>query len=480
MYQIANKKIKSSKFQSLKLLPHQKHLIENLSSSIENYPIYICWGMGSGKTIGACMCMSLLNCKSKILIVCDKSTVVQWKIEIEKLFSRNGCEFNELTIDIIHYEFFEQDNSPTPKSYDMTIIDEAHRFRNAWSKKSERMLHWMQLIHECKRVIFLSGTPIVHDAKSERIAFDNMMKTNEKSLSGRIFFYDPRTDPKSTKNYPKLSETVIKCYMSWAQCFTYLINRKQTFTLKLRDEDESRSRLSSSKNTYNNLLRSISNNPFPDDPSLSTKFEEMLKQMEFCDESSLKQIVYSSRKDTGVKALRILWDNMSESNSFQITGDMTLDDRAENIKKFNRKPNSVLFITDAGGQGIDLKRVDVVHIMEPAENIQDEKQIINRAVRYKSHSQPNSTVTVFRYISSFPQKGLVSSPWKKVLYESGIFHKHEMKGITRKVQYALKDIIENEENNETIDEKILRIRNDREVDIQNELEILRCESSIHV
>ena len=448
-------------------------MLKNLDDN--QYPIYICWGMGSGKTIGACMCMKTLPDNSSALIICDKSTVIQWQSEVEKLLSRNASEFPNITINVIHYEYLEQDAAPMPKKYDMTIVDEAHRFRNAWSRESARMLHWIYLIQECRRVIYLSGTPIVHNATDERKAFDNLM--GSKSLSKRVFFYNPRLDVKSERKYPKQEEITQQCYMTWAQCFMYMLNRKQEFVLQIEGESGARSRMSSSKNTYNTLLRALSNNPFPDNPAASPKFQEILKHMEYYDKQKSKQIVYSSRKDTGVKALQTLWQSFSDKSSFQITGDMDLQDRAEHIQKFNKKSNSILFITDAGGQGIDLKRVDVVHIMEPAENIQDEMQIINRAIRYKSHSQPDSIVTIIRYVTSFPVSGLVSAPWKRVLYDSGMFDKSEMKGLTRKVQYALKSLIAKEEHNETIDEKVVRVRNQRELEVQEALQKLREESA---
>lgn len=421
------------------------------------------------------MCMTTLPENSSVLIICDKSTVIQWQSEIEKLLSRNASEFANITVNVIHYEYLEQDSAPEPRKYDMTIVDEAHRFRNAWSRESVRMLYWIHSIQECRRVIYLSGTPIVHDAVVERAAFDNLM--GPKSLNQRVFFYNPRLDAKSERKYPKQEEITQRCHMTWAQCFLYMLNRKQEFVIQLDGESGSRSRMSSSKNTYNTLLRAFSNNPFPDNPAASPKFQEILKHMEYYDKQKSKQIVYSSRKDTGVKALQTLWQSFSDKSSFQITGDMDLQDRAEHIQKFNRKSNSILFITDAGGQGIDLKRVDVVHIMEPTENIQDEMQIVNRAIRYKSHSQPDSVVTVIRYLTTFPVSGSVAPPWKHVLYESGMFDKSEMKGLTRKVQYALKYLIAEEENNETIDEKVVRVRNQRELQIQEALQKLRDESS---
>ena len=456
----------------LKLLPHQKFLLENIHNNV--YPIYICWKMGSGKTIGACMCMKTLPQNSKILIICDKSTVIQWKTETQRVLLRNIDQ--DVTVHIIHYEYLNRPESPIPEAYDMTIVDEAHRFRNAFSRESCRMLHWISLIKACTRVIYLSGTPIIHDADIERKSFDNlMMRDSNDTLKGRVFFYDPKTDPKSEKKYPSLEEICVHCSMSWAQCLTYFMNKRQSFTLQIEGEEHPRTRISSSKNTYNTLVRAISNNPFPETPNLSPKFQKMLQQMELADSQNLKQIVYSCRKDTGVKALQELWTSLADKHSFQITGDMSQEERASNIKDFNRKPNSVLFITDAGGQGIDLKRVNVVHIMEPAENIQDENQIINRAVRYKSHSDADSSVCVFRYICTFPTDGKVEAPWKHILYSTGLFDKSEMKGITRKVQYALKKIIR-EENYKTVDEKIMITRAERETKILREMEDIKTQS----
>ena len=320
-------------------------------------------------------------------------------------------------------------------------------------------------------MIFLSGTPIVHDAETEKDALLKMMI--DTNLNGRLFFYDPRNDPKSENKYPQVNETDIQCEMSWAQCFVYMQNKKQKFELQLENEDEPRVRLSSSKNTYNTLLRSLSNNPFPENPALSPKFQKILEMLELYNLENKKQIVYSCRKDTGVKSLQTLWNSIGGKISFQITGDMSQEDRATNISKFNRKPKSVLFITDAGGQGIDLKRVDIVHIMEPAENIQDERQIINRAVRYKSHNQPSeSIVKVLRYISIFPISASVCPPWKNVIYQSGMFDKEEMKGITRNVQYALKKLIK-EDDKMTVDQKVVNVRKEREIKIQKTLVELR-------
>ena len=156
---------------------------------------------------------------------------------------------------------------------------------------------------------------------------------------------------------------------------------------------------------------------------------------------------------------------------FRIDGSMSISDRASQMEKFNRAIQaSVLFITDAGAQGVNCKRVNAVHIMEPSDSLQNERQTINRAVRYKAHAcRRDPVVFVQRYVSTFPVTASVAPPWKQVLFQSGMFARTEMNGITRRVQYALKDLIRTEESYETIDQKTLRVRERRDHDVQSSM-----------
>ncbi len=448
----------------LVLQPHQKSLKNPLK-----YPHYIYWGMGSGKTLGGIVCMQHLQDDMKALVICDKSTVEQWCAELRRVFGCNTRDFNKISACVQHFEYMDDPAGAEPRHFDMVIVDEAHRFRNAWEKQSARMLSWMARIKQCPRIIYMSGTPIVHDAKIELDAFFEMMDRTD--LGGRVNYYDPRTDEKRVCFYATVRDQLVKCPMTWAQCFHYLLNRRQTFTLELGDEP--RTRLSSSRNTYNSLLRSICNLPFPNIPNSSSKMETILQKLQ--DNEEMKQVVYSSRRDTGVTGLLNIWITRAKypKSICRIDGSMSSNERSEHITRFNRCSHGVLFITDAGGQGIDLKRVHVMHIMEPAENVQEERQIINRAVRYKAHKDREAVVQVFRYISVFPEHGRVEAPWKQVLKESGMFARDEMKGITRKVQYALMRIIKHEEHGKTIDERVIETRDARETEINAALARIR-------
>lgn len=451
------------------LQPHQKLLQRHVPTM--RFPFYIYWGMGSGKTIGGCVCMQRLGDGESCLVLCDKSTVHQWVREVQRMLTRNASDFADIRVRVEHYEAMEHADGPRPERFAMVILDEAHRFRNAWEKQSARMLRWMRQIRAAPAVVYMSGTPIVHDGASELRALRNMMGED---MRGRISHYSPRDDSKRCHHYARTTDTVVRCPMSWAQCFSYLQSRKQTFSLHLEGEPAPRVRVSSTRNTYNSLLRSICNCPFPSIDGSSSKVTAMVRQVDACSGAARKQVVYSSRRDTGIVAFTKEWMQTTGRCALKIDGSMTKQQRDAQIAKFNRPSFSgVLCITDAAGQGVDLKGANAVHIMEPADNEQEERQVVNRAVRFKAHSGADPTVDVYRYVSAFPDTAAVGYPWKKLIYESGLFDKAEMRGVTRKVQYALIALINEEEGGLTVDERVLRSRAARAAGIAEALSELQ-------
>ena len=463
---------------ALKLLPHQRRLLANRLADGAAFPVYVYWGMGSGKTIGGCLCMQCLRAPARVLVLCDKSTVEQWMNEVSRVCFGEGMSEKYVGIQVFveHFESLDHAKGPRPDAFDMVIVDEAHRFRNAWSKESARMLSWVARIHACPRVVLMSGTPIVHDA-DELAAFLNLMRaSNIEDVRGRVSFYDPRATA-TVRQYASVDDRIVECPMTWAQTFESLLHRRQTFAIHLEDEKAPRVRTTSTRNTYNTKLRSIVNCPFRESPELSPKMVRMVQAMGAEEADGIRQVIYSSRRDTGVVALRELWAKTTKhpKHVCAIDGSMTTEERAAQIVRFNKAVHpTTLFITDAAAQGIDLKRVGAVHVMEPSDNVQDERQVINRAVRYRAHAGRAATVRVYRYVCVFPADGRVAPPWKATLYASGMFAKEELAGITRRVQYALLALIADEEEHETIDQRTLRTRARREREIQTVLEQIQA------
>jgi hypothetical protein len=95
-----------------------------------------------------------------------------------------------------------------------------------------------------------------------------------------------------------------------------------------------------------------------------------------------------------------------------ITGDISFEDRTKIINVFNSDKNIngkkilLLLISKTGAEGLDLKNVRHVHLIEPYWNYARLSQIIARAARFKSHEAlplKSRTVTPYIYLSDYPK-----------------------------------------------------------------------------
>jgi superfamily II DNA or RNA helicase len=102
----------------------------------------------------------------------------------------------------------------------------------------------------------------------------------------------------------------------------------------------------------------------------------------------------------------------SEKIYASITGQVPTVDRTSILKVFTNKRNKdceeidLLLLSGAGAEGLDLRNIRSIHIMEPYWNYGRIEQIIARAVRYKSHvdieNLEERTVQPYIYLSDYP------------------------------------------------------------------------------
>jgi len=98
-----------------------------------------------------------------------------------------------------------------------------------------------------------------------------------------------------------------------------------------------------------------------------------------------KSLVYSNWLKFGIKPItKALSKNKISYEAF--TGSLSKKKRQEIINRFNNDEFQVLIITKAGGEGLDLKGVRNVIVMDPPWNYATLSQIVGRAARYNSHS----------------------------------------------------------------------------------------------
>lgn len=148
---------------------------------------------------------------------------------------------------------------------------------------------------------------------------------------------------------------------------------------------------------------------------LSPKMKEMLINV---DKSKGLVFVYSDFKTLegiGIFAMVLeangysKYGNKDDKPKYAFyTGSEDFDERNEVIKKLTSPDNKygkhikIILATSAGAEGLDLKNIRQVHIMEPYWNEVRAKQVIGRAVRRDSHKDlppDERNVSVFRYLS---------------------------------------------------------------------------------
>jgi superfamily II DNA/RNA helicase len=120
-----------------------------------------------------------------------------------------------------------------------------------------------------------------------------------------------------------------------------------------------------------------------------------------------RRVIYSNFIDSGIVPLEAALQDAKVPYG-RFTGSDNKKTRDEYIRQFNKGNLNNLIISSAGAEGLDLKGVREVHVMEPHWNEQKLRQVIARARRYKSHAhlpEDERNVTVKRYISQMPQRG---------------------------------------------------------------------------
>ncbi len=131
-------------------------------------------------------------------------------------------------------------------------------------------------------------------------------------------------------------------------------------------------------------------------------------------------LVYSNFLESGLLAFVKLLElnnyvNYTSKNNNNkkyaiFSGQQTPEERENIIKIINSKENingnliSILLISKSGAEGLDLKNIRSVHIIEPYWNYSLIEQIIARAVRYKSHElleKSEQNVQTYIYLSDY-------------------------------------------------------------------------------
>ena len=104
---------------------------------------------------------------------------------------------------------------------------------------------------------------------------------------------------------------------------------------------------------------------------------------------------------------------------------MSKKKREEIVEEYNNNKIKVLLISKAGGEGLDLKATRNIIIMEPSWNEATHKQVIGRAIRYKSHEgvpKKDRVVDVYRlFLLKRAEEAVIDQLMDPEVLEEGSF-----------------------------------------------------------
>jgi hypothetical protein len=219
-----------------------------------------------------------------------------------------------------------------------------------------------------------------------------------------------------------------------------------------------------------NFKKVVENLDFSSMKQYSPKFVASISLMK---KSPGPVLVYSSFKEVyGINMLaetmkRVGFEEFGKGNSNNPkyvlwTGDTKQSDKSVILKNFNSNKNvdgsiiKAILITEAGREGINLRSVRQVHILEPWWNLNRVKQVIGRAVRICSHAhlpKKDQVVDVYQYFVDYPSGLRTKMPAPDILVELVAKKKNRMESeILMAVKNSAIDCRLNKSHNKNVKE----------------------------
>jgi superfamily II DNA/RNA helicase len=373
----------------VKPLPHQSKVVNFLSND-KNRGLILFHSVGSGKTLTSLFSAKKLLTKyptKKVIISAPKSIVGNFIKEMKKLHLDNDPRITITTPGVLVNIL--KDSTRVCKDT-IFILDEAHNF----GKKGVRSKHLIECSKRAFKVILLTASLVKNkpDEINNLLSMVSLEKDSSKNLKCKISYY---TTSHETKDYPRIKTHIVRIKMSeeyYKEYYKIQENIKQDLPevyLKSRDLTK-----------FLNGARRAVNQVKVVSPKIIWTIKKIISDLR----DNKKILIYSTWKMLGI---HIITDALRKYNiSFsEISGNLTKDERIHNVKLFNTGVNRVILITSAGSEGIDLKEVRSVVLLEPFWNFARTEQVIGRAVRFRSHSNlpfNKRTVDIYSLILTKP------------------------------------------------------------------------------
>lgn len=431
------------------LRPHQERVFEKLKAS---GGVVAAHQMGSGKTltsIGAGVHSGL-----PMDVVVPAPLVPNFQKEVKNHVT------GELPHRVRSYERAAADTQDGDwlRSDHLVVFDEAHRLRNAGTKRTQLLAHPAR---NAKMRLLLTGSPIYNNvsdlAPLVNVAAGKAVLPEDPSEFRRRFVAEKQVRPgllgrmmgvqpgvqRSVKNreeliramagridlhtgdtehFPKVQNETVEVPMSPGQHRVYQYHMGQMpfpMRWKIKKGLPPSKQESKSLNAFMGGVRQTSLSPRPyvagmtdaqeaaDTPKIQEAVKRLSAQMKA--DPNFRGVVYSNYLGSGLHPYsRAL--NEAGVHHTVFTGQVQPKDRGRLVQDYNEGKTPVMLVSSAGTEGLDLKGTKLIQALEPHFNEEKIKQLLGRGARYKSHShlpEEERNVRFERYLTTTPQRGML-------------------------------------------------------------------------
>lgn len=411
--------------------------------------------MGSGKTKLALEAAAIAQKKhplKDVIISAPASVIKQFPDEAEKF----GIKLDpKRTKYFSHEELVNKASEIAKNRNSLLVVDEGHRLRNKDTSKNKAHA----LVRDASdKALILSGTAMYnkpHDlaalvnlATGKETLPDTEAKFNEKFvgkekvspgffrslfgaqagekdylknsghlkklLKGTVHNYDAQQD--MPEEFAKTTETVHKVPMSKEQDRYYRFAENTIpwpIRVKIRAGLPLSKKENASLNSFSSGVRQIANSYAsytmdPESVEASPKFEEMIRHSDELRgklKKGYKNVVYSNYLGSGLAHYSNQLREKGISHGVY-TGELTKAEKKRMVDEFNSGKFDTLLLSSSGAEGLNLKGVRHVQVMEPHWNDSKIRQVVARAVRRGSHahlSEADRHVQIDHYHSTLPE-----------------------------------------------------------------------------
>lgn len=409
---------------------HQNRVLKKLESN----SVIAAHSMGSGKTMTALLAAEKAQREHPdefVTAIVPASLVSNMREQIKE----HGIKLDMSRFEVTTYDKAVNNiNALKDRKNSLVIIDEAHKLRNAGTKRSTEL---KELLRGSRRNLMLTGTPsynkpediavLVNQVAGTKVLPDTAKEFEKKFIGKRYvqpgfiskhvlgvqpgevsYIKNPQqlklalnkyldhhdTMTTNASDFPTVNHTTHKVIMDDNQerVYDFLegsipgpIRWKIRMGLPLSKKE------SADLNSFSTGVRQASNSihPYvsnPEEVSTSAKHKLMADNIHkrVISDKNYRGISYSNYLESG---LRPLHNELSKRGVSAEIFDGSLSTKQKDmlIQRYNAGELKHMLVSSSGAEGLNLKGTKLVQIMEPHFNKSKIDQVVARGVRYKSH-----------------------------------------------------------------------------------------------